>query len=132
MNDAISYDQKAIIIRTWKGFRRIFTDDIMYIECDIQGLKIVLNKKNFCECPLSLKALSLFLNGLGFFRIHRKHIVNLAYVEEYDKDKHKLILLKDEEFVHLEVSRRKINSFLEAWQLFCSNSTEGGGREITH
>ena len=90
-----SLEQEALLLKTWTGFRRIFIRDIIFVECDIQGVRFVI-KNDSIECPESLKTVLMLLKRNGFCSIHRKYIVNLLYVEKYNKDKHKLKVIKDD------------------------------------
>jgi len=49
------------------------------------------------------------LEDHGFFRIHKSHIVNISYVNSFDKEGY--VILKDK--TSLPVSRRKKSELME-------------------
>jgi len=61
-----------------------------------------------CKSVLASKTLVEFeelLEDLGFFRVHKTHLVNLAHVKSFNKTKHSYLLLSDDSQV--PVSRRR-------------------------
>ena len=49
-----------------------------------------------------------------FARVHRSHLINIAYIQQYNNRGNQFIILKDNSFI--EVSRRKRASFKKILQ----------------
>ena len=55
------------------------------------------------------------LNGLGFYRIHQSHLINLKYIDHYSKTDGGAVVMKDNS--NLPVARRKKESFLKLLEM---------------
>lgn len=110
--DLLTTDHKVIILETWKGLKKMNLTDIVCFSTDFQGVKIVLKDDSACFCSESLAKIASILNHSGFFRIHRKCIVNLLYFNELDK-KHRILLIKyNDHLASLPVSRRNLKHLI--------------------
>ena len=67
---------------------KITKKDIIRIEADSSYVKVILNG---FEKPLlitmNLKKMASFLTSTNFFRLSRKHLINLDYLQKFDNDK---------------------------------------------
>jgi DNA-binding LytR/AlgR family response regulator len=67
---------------------RIIKKDIVAIEADSSYVKLILNGY---EKPLlitmNLKKMASYLTSPNFFRLSRKHLINLDYLQKFDNDK---------------------------------------------
>lgn len=82
---------------------------IVRCESDGQYTRVFTNdgKKYMVSNPM--KEYEDILEDYGFFRIHKSHIVNLSFIDSFDKEGY--IILKDN--TSLPVSRRKKNELIE-------------------
>ncbi|MAE09426.1 MAG: hypothetical protein CL661_11805 [Bacteroidetes bacterium] len=63
----------------------------------------------------NLKDYEILLDGLGFFRIHQSHLINIKYIDYYDKTEGGSVRMKDTSM--LPLSRRKKESFLKLMEM---------------
>ena len=109
-------EYQKILIKTPECTLLLHLNDIFYIEannkdCIIHCLKeTIMLRKGLVE-------LEAQLSTNCFFRIHRKYLINLAHVREFDE-----LHLTLENGHTLPISRRKNNSFRKAFD----NYIEGG------
>jgi len=109
--DNVNPDSKKLILKTAEKIYLINTRDIIRCESDmgytqffmVDGEKILVSR--------NLKDYEDMLNGLGFFRIHQSHLVNLKFIDYYDKTEGGSVRMKDKSM--LPLARRKKESFLK-------------------
>jgi len=102
-------DPDNIVLPTKKGFANYPLDDVLYCEADVNytnfyfvdGKKIVVIK--------SLKYVENCLKDSGFYKIHRKNIINLKHLKEFCIAGCSHVLLIND--IKLEVSTRRKNEF---------------------
>ena len=107
----ISEGIKKIILKTSESIFMINIRDIIRCESDdyytkfylIDGRKIMVSK--------TLKDYEELLSDYGFFRSHQSHMVNLYFMDRFDKKSGGTIFMKDNSKV--PVSSRKRNSLLK-------------------
>jgi len=76
---------KKIVLKTQESIYLLSTDDILHCESDgsysvfktLDNQKIVVSRV--------LKEFDTLLNGSGFLRIHRSHLINLKHIKRFDK-----------------------------------------------
>ncbi len=113
--DNVNPDSKKLVLKTAEKIYLISTQDIIRCESDMgytqfflaDGKKILISK--------ILKDYDILLDGLGFFRIHQSHLVNLKYIDYYDKTEGGSVRMKDTSM--LPLSRRKKESFLKLMEM---------------
>jgi len=109
--DSVNPDSKKLVLKTAEKIYLINTRDIIRCESDmgytqffmVGGEKILVSK--------NLKEYEDMLNGLGFYRIHQSHLINLKFIDYYDKTEGGSVKMKDNSM--LPLSRRKKDSFLK-------------------
>jgi DNA-binding LytR/AlgR family response regulator len=84
----------------------------------VQGILIKFTRDHYCECPISLTNMAISLEKYPFFRIHRKYLINISYVVEYNSHSEIVRLEAEDAIIELPLSRRNKKLFIEAWQQF--------------
>tara|TARA_Y100000031_G_C8250649_1_gene400393 strand:- start:880 stop:1626 length:747 start_codon:yes stop_codon:yes gene_type:complete len=113
--DNVNPDSKKLVLKTAEKIYLISTQDIIRCEADMgytqfflaDGKKILISK--------NLKDYEILLDGLGFFRIHQSHLINIKYIDYYDKTEGGSVRMKDTSM--LPLSRRKKESFLKLMEM---------------
>ncbi|MCD4744766.1 MAG: LytTR family DNA-binding domain-containing protein [Bacteroidales bacterium] len=72
------------------------------------GQKLVVTKL--------IKEYEEMLSPLSFYRIHKSHIINLAFIKKYLRGEGGTVIMNDDSV--LEVSRRRKDGFISALQIF--------------
>lgn len=93
--------------------RSVPTDDIYYIESNNRKI-IVHMRDEVIECYGKIGELELELKE-GFFRIHKGYLVNMKYVEGYNRTE---VRVKNGNILLL--SKYKYQDFAKAYQKFIS------------
>lgn len=104
-----------IFIPTWRGISKLVINDIWYVEASDKHSKLVLNVNKEVESTFLLKEFVELLPYNQFCRIHRKYLINLSYVEEFDSQ-NSFVLFKNS--MRLPVARRRKDAFIKDWMDF--------------
>ncbi len=104
-------ENKKLVLKTAESIYIVNTNDIIRCESDagytnfylLNGKKILVSR--------NLKEYEDMLDGFGFYRIHQSNLINLKYIDHYNKIEGGSVVMKDNSC--LPVSRRKKESFLK-------------------
>ncbi len=108
-----SAEPKEVLLRDGNVTRSVPTDDIYYIESNNRKI-IVHMRDEVIECYGKIGELELELKE-GFFRIHKGYLVNMKYVEGYNRTE---VRVKNGNILLL--SKYKYQDFAKAYQKFIS------------
>ncbi len=110
-NDA---KDKKIVLRTTENIYVIAIDDVVALSSDRNYTRFYFVNKPNIIVSRTLKEFEGMLQGFSFMRIHRSHIINLKYIERYEKlDGGYAVMLGDLKF---EVSHRKRDELIEYFE----------------
>jgi len=102
---------KTIALRTSEKIYLLDVNNIVRCEADRSYTCFFVNeqKKHIVSQPM--KEFVDLLSEYGFIRIHKSHLINMSYIESFDKTDGGYVILKDK--TEIPVSRRKKNELLE-------------------
>jgi len=106
---------KKLILKTAESIYLVNTSDVIRCESDsgytnfflIDGKKILVSR--------NLKDYEDMLNGLGFYRLHQSHLINIKYIDHYSKTEGGAVIMKDNSAI--PVARRKKDNFLKLLEM---------------
>ncbi|MCD4732084.1 MAG: LytTR family DNA-binding domain-containing protein [Bacteroidales bacterium] len=104
-----STKNKIIVLRTSNKIYLVEIMDIIRCESASNYTMFFTKKSEKYVVSNSMKEYEDILEDHGFFRIHKSHIVNISYVNSFDKEGY--VILKDK--TSLPVSRRKKSELME-------------------
>ncbi len=93
------------------GFKSVAISEIIRCEADSNYTMIYFSDKSKVMISRTLQEFETQLLPHGFYRIHHKHLINLAYFKEYVKGSGGQVILSDGSAV--DVSVRRKNDFLD-------------------
>jgi DNA-binding LytR/AlgR family response regulator len=99
----------TVHIGAWKD---VHSQEVMLLEADVNYTKIYFQDGKKMMVATSLKELEVRFNTPQFFRIHKSYLVNLHFVEEYNRD-----TLRMTNNVNVSLARRRRTAFKEVWRL---------------
>ena len=105
-----------LLLPTLEGFLVLHTAEIIRCEADGNYTNIYHTHNKPILASHNLAHYEGLLAANAFFRVHHKHLVNLAQVVGYQRGRGGFVELRDGSVV--EVSARKREDFLEAMQRF--------------
>jgi len=104
-----SSKNKTIILRTSDNIYLVEVMEIIRCESDGNYTLFYTNEGRKYMVSTSMKEYEDILEDHGFFRIHKSHIVNVAFINSFNKEGY--IVLKDK--TTLPVARRKKSELME-------------------
>ncbi|MFI5203457.1 MAG: LytR/AlgR family response regulator transcription factor [Flavobacteriales bacterium] len=104
-------DNKKIILKTQDSLHVVNAADIIRCEADRNYTRFHIHGKKEILVSETLKEYEDMLTPLGFFRAHHSHLVNLAYIERFEKRDGGSLVMKDQSNVPVAV--RKKDQLLE-------------------
>jgi len=100
---------KTIVLRTMEKIYLVEIMEIVRCESDGQYTRVFTREGKKYMVSNPMKEYEDILEDHGFFRIHKSHIVNLSFIDSFDKEGY--VILKDN--TSLPVARRKRNELIE-------------------
>jgi two-component system LytT family response regulator len=102
---------KTLVLRTSEKIYLIETKDIIRCESDRNYTFFYVNEQRKYIVSQPMKEYEDILEEYGFMRIHKSHMVNISFIDNFDKTEGGSIILKDK--TELPVARRKKFELLE-------------------
>ncbi len=102
---------KKICVPVVSGLVFLQVSDIIHCESEINYTKIFLKNKQKLLVAKTLKEFEELLGDYNFYRIHNSHLINLAYIKNYNKGKGGSVIMEDGS--EIEVSTRRKDEFLK-------------------
>jgi len=107
--------RKRLVLHTDDKIHVVNTNDINRCKSDLgytqfylmDGRKVIVSK--------NLKHFDELLIGCGFFRTHQSHLINLSYIDYYEKRDGGYVVMKDGSYV--PVSQRKREPFFKLMKM---------------
>jgi len=103
--------KKKIILKTFDNIHLVKISDIIYCESDVNYTNFYLENGNKIIVSVTLKEYDEMLSEYGFFRVHKSFLINLGYIDRFEKAEGGYIILANEHKV--PVASRKREQLLE-------------------
>ncbi|HAQ65507.1 MAG TPA: DNA-binding response regulator [Bacteroidales bacterium] len=119
MNDGINparLPMKRLVLNTSESVYVAVIDDIVRCEADQNYTHFFFGSRDRITVSRTLKEFDELLTEYGFFRVHQSHLINLAWVDRYDKGCGGMAVLKNK--IKVPVSTRKKEMFIDALRKF--------------
>ena len=110
LNNRNSFEK--IALPTLDGINFVKIKDIIRCESDNNYTNIFINDGKKYFVSKTLKEFDEMLTPFNFFRIHKSHLINLNYLQKYNKGEGGYVIMEDGS--ELEVSRRRKEDFIRA------------------
>ena len=107
--DNISKANKKIVLNTSGSIHIVKVQDIIRCEADRNYTQFYFNDGKKLLVSRTLKEFDEMLHEYGFLRVHQSHLINLDYLERYEKEGY--VVMKDKST--LRVSFRKKDHLLK-------------------
>lgn len=85
--------------------------DIVRFEAEDNYTHIYLNNGDRITASKTIKSYEDLLRPLNFYRVHKRHVINLNYIRKFVKGDGGYLIMDDE--IRIEVSRRRRGAFME-------------------
>lgn len=106
-NNIQPHKKKKLILKTLESMFIVDIENIVRCESDknytffffTEGKKILVSK--------TLKEYEMLLSGLSFFRVQQSHLINMNYVDRYDKHDGGCVIMKDGTQIPLSQAKKE-------------------------
>lgn len=102
---------KTIVLRSSDKIHLLEVNNIIRCEADRCYTYFFVNEQKRHIVSQPMKEFEDILSDYGFIRIHKSHLINISYIESFDKADGGSVILKDK--TEIPVSRRKKNELME-------------------
>ncbi|MCD4773247.1 MAG: LytTR family DNA-binding domain-containing protein, partial [Bacteroidales bacterium] len=103
--------QKKIILKTFDNIYLVKVRDIIYCESDGGYTAIYRQNEKRILVSNTLKDYDEMLSDFGFYRVHKSYLININYIERFEKAEGGYVILTDEN--KIPVASRKRDELLE-------------------
>ncbi|MCF8227553.1 MAG: LytTR family DNA-binding domain-containing protein [Bacteroidales bacterium] len=105
-----------LVLNTSSSIYVVSTEDIIRCESDQNYTRIFFVNRDTIIVSRTLKEFDEILTEQGFFRVHQSHLINLAYIDHYEKGLGGILVLKNK--VRIPVSSRRKERFLRLFDAY--------------
>jgi two-component system LytT family response regulator len=109
----ISSEAKKIVLRTSESIHLVNVQDIMHCQSDGNYTNIYLDGSKKLIVSRTLKEFEQMLEPYGFFRLHQSHLMNLNYLDHFNREREHVVL---KDLTSLPVSSRKKDQLLKIFK----------------
>ncbi|MEL6988138.1 MAG: LytTR family DNA-binding domain-containing protein, partial [Bacteroidota bacterium] len=108
----LNHREKKLVLPLMEGFDIVKVAEILYCEAEDNFTRFYFTNGSKTLICRSMKFYEKALSPLGFYRIHRSHMINLEYLRKYIKGKGGSVILEGGK--ELMVSNAKKSGLIEA------------------
>mgnify|MGYP006281519361 CR=1 FL=1 len=101
----ISREVKKIVLNTSESIHLVSVQDIIRCQSDGNYTRFFLQDRKNLLVSKTLKQYDEMLTPYGFFRVHQSHLVNLNFLDFFNKDNERLVL-KDSSAIPVSTRRK--------------------------
>ena len=100
-------NRRKLVLKTQECVYVVDLNEIIRCEADKNYTFFYLNSGKKILVSRTLKDYETMLNGYGFFRIQQSHLINLEYLDRYDKQQGGAVIMKDGTSVPLSPAKKE-------------------------
>jgi two-component system LytT family response regulator len=101
-------EKRRLVLKTQESVHVVDLDDIIRCEADRNYTSFFLNGGKKILVSKTLKEYETLLSAHNFLRVQQSHLVNIDYVDRYDKKNGGAVVMKDGSEVPLSPAKREI------------------------
>jgi two-component system, LytTR family, response regulator len=107
---------RKLVLNTSNNIYVVDIDNIIRCESDQNYTKIYFKDRDMVLVSKTLKEFDLMLSERGFYRVHQSHLINLSFIDYYEKGLGGTLILKNR--IRIPVSSRRKEKFLKLFDDF--------------
>lgn len=100
--------KRKLVLKTQESMHVIELEDIIRCESDRNYTQFYLAGGKKILVSRTMKEYETILSGLNFLRIHQSHLINLNFVDRYDKGNGGAVIMKDGSEIPLSPNKRDL------------------------
>ncbi|MBM3165709.1 MAG: response regulator transcription factor [Bacteroidetes bacterium] len=98
--------KRKLVLKTQESVHVVDLSEIIRCEADKNYTFFFLNSGKKILVSRTLKDFDLLLTNHGFFRVQQSHLVNIEYIDRYDKTEGGSVIMKDGAAVPLSIAKK--------------------------
>ena len=98
--------KRKLVLKTQESVHVVDLSEIIRCEADKNYTFFYLNSGKKILVSRTLKDFETLLSNHGFFRVQQSHLINLDYIERYDKHEGGSVIMKDHSAVPLSPAKK--------------------------
>jgi two-component system LytT family response regulator len=102
------HEKRRLVLKTQESVHVVDLDDIIRCEADRNYTSFFLTNNKKILVSKTLKEYETLLSGHHFLRVQQSHLININYVERYDKKNGGAVVMKDGSEVPLSSAKREV------------------------
>ncbi len=102
------FEKRRLVLKTQESVHVVELDQIIRCEADRNYTSFFLKDKKKILVSKTLKEYETLLSGHNFLRVQQSHLVNIDYVDRYDKKNGGAVVMKDGSEVPLSPAKRDL------------------------
>jgi two-component system, LytTR family, response regulator len=107
---------RKLVLNTSNNIYVVDIDNIIRCESDQNYTKIYFKDRDMVLVSKTLREFDLMLSERGFYRVHQSHLINLSFIDYYEKGLGGTLILKNR--IRIPVSSRRKEKFLKLFDDF--------------
>ena len=107
-NNIHPHQKRRLVLKTQESVHVVDLEHIIRCEADRNYTSFYLTQNRKILVSKTLKEYETLLSGYNFLRVQQSHLVNLDYVDRYDKGNGGTVVMKDGSEVPLSPAKREI------------------------
>lgn len=107
-NNIQPQQKRRLVLKTQESVHVVDLDQIIRCEADRNYTSFFLTENRKILVSKTLKEYETLLSGYNFLRVQQSHLINLDYVDRYDKGNGGSVVMKDGSEVPLSPAKREI------------------------
>jgi two-component system LytT family response regulator len=101
-------EKRRLVLKTQESVHVVDLDDIIRCEADRNYTSFFLRDNKKILVSKTLKEYETLLSGHNFLRVQQSHLINIDYVDRYDKKNGGAVVMKDGSEVPLSPAKREV------------------------
>ncbi|MEY4216631.1 MAG: hypothetical protein RLZZ68_1087 [Bacteroidota bacterium] len=102
-----THQKRKLVLKTQESVHVVDLNEIIRCEADKNYTFFYLNSGKKILVSRTLKDFELLLANHGFFRVQQSHLINLEYIDRYDKSEGGSVIMKDGAAVPLSTAKKE-------------------------
>lgn len=103
-----NHTKRRLVLKTLESVHVVELDSILRCEADRNYTTFYLDNGNKIFVSKTLKEYELLLANYNFLRVQQSHLINIDFVERYDKTEGGSVVMKDGSHIPLSPSKRDL------------------------
>jgi two-component system LytT family response regulator len=100
--------KRKLVLKTQESVHVVDLNEIIRCEADKNYTFFYLNSGKKILVSRTLKDFELLLSNHGFFRVQQSHLINIEYIDRYDKSEGGSVIMKDGSSVPLSNAKKDL------------------------